>query len=60
MSAPEPWSSGLEKLYNKPLTEERVAEMRHNLVGYIEVLIQMDCQYQEYLKVKGLQANDNK
>jgi len=39
-----------ERLYDKPLDKEKVAELRHNLIGYIKVLIEMDKQHKEYIK----------
>lgn len=64
MEAPKPQLNAYEKLYDKKLDDENVAEMRYNLVGYFQVLIEMDRQYQEYQKQKKqkkvLIKNDNK
>lgn len=52
-----------EQLYRKPLTKEKVTEMKFNLVGYLKTLIEMDKQYQEWLKEKDgkeLHVNDSK
>ncbi len=52
-----------ERLYGKPLSPDKVAEMKFNLLGYIKTLIEMDRQYQEWLKEKSkkeLQQNDSK
>lgn len=52
-----------EQLYRKPLTQEKVTEMKFNLVGYLKTLIEMDKQHQEWLKTKNekdLHVNDSK
>ena len=51
-----------ERLYRKLLTPGEVAEMKFNLLGYLKTLIEMDKQYQEWLREKdrkGLHINDN-
>lgn len=42
--------NAFEQLYGKPLTPQQVAEMRFNLKNYVKTLIQMDRQYQAWLK----------
>lgn len=50
-----------ERLYGKPLTAEQKAEIKFNLVRFIETLIAMDRQHQEWLKAKANAAtNTNK
>lgn len=39
-----------EQLYGKPLSKQQVAEIRFNLKNYVKTLIQMDKQYQAWLK----------
>ncbi len=59
MNKSRPQSNPYERLYGKPLAPEKVAEIKFNFKNYIELLIQMDRQYQEYLKTKDLTENDN-
>ena len=39
-----------EELCGKPLTEAEEAEMKFNLVNFMETLIAMDRQHQEWIK----------
>lgn len=39
-----------EELLGKPLSEAEEAEMKFNLVNFMETLIAMDRQHQEWLK----------
>lgn len=48
-SAPDSPSS-YEELVGKPLSEAEEAEMKFNLVNFMETLIAMDRQHQEWLK----------
>lgn len=50
--------SVLEQLYGKPLTPQQVAEMRFNLKNYVKTLIEMDRQYQAWLKEQSDAKND--
>lgn len=52
--------SVLEQLYGKPLTPQQVAEMRFNLKNYVKTLIEMDRQYQAWLKEQLDTNNDQK
>ncbi len=42
--------SPYEELCGKPLTEAEEAEMKFNLVNFVETLIAMDRQHQEWIK----------
>lgn len=42
--------SPYEELCDKPLTKEQEAELKFNLVNYVETLIAMDCQHKAWLK----------
>lgn len=46
----DPISSPYEELCGKPLTEAEKQEMNFNLVNFMETLIAMDRQQQEWLK----------
>lgn len=48
-SAPDD-PSPYEELVGKPLSEAEEAEMKFNLVNFMEMLIAMDRQHQEWLK----------
>lgn len=52
--------SVLEQLYGKSLTPQQVAEMRFNLKNYVKTLIDMDRQYQAWLKEQADTKNDQK
>jgi len=45
-----PRSSPYEDLCGKPLTKEQEAEMHFNLVNFVETLIAMDRQHQDWLE----------
>jgi len=40
----------IETLYEKALTDEELAEAKHNLVNFVEMLIKMDKQQKEWTK----------
>lgn len=50
--------SVLEQLYGKLLTPQQVAEMRFNLKNYVKTLIEMDRQYQVWLKEQADTKNN--
>ncbi|HET9173874.1 MAG TPA: hypothetical protein VFN56_01185 [Candidatus Saccharimonadales bacterium] len=52
--------NAFEQLYGKPLTPQQVAEMRFNLKNYVKTLIEMDKQYQAWLKEQADTKNDQK
>jgi hypothetical protein len=56
-SAPEN-PSPYEELCGKPLTKEQVAEMKFNLVNFVETLIAMDRQHKAWLKNKKDQPKE--
>jgi hypothetical protein len=58
-SQPQPKRNVFERLYDKQLDADQVAEMRYNLTGYLRVLVEMDKQYQEYLKQQKQEGNLN-
>lgn len=51
--------SPYEDLYGKPLTKEKAAEMHFNLVNFVETLIAMDRQKQEWDKNKKQQSEES-
>lgn len=56
-SAPEN-PSPYEELCGKPLTKDKEAEMHFNLVNFVETLIAMDRQKQEWDKNKKKQPKE--
>ena len=42
--------SPYEELYDEPLTKERIEAMNFNLVNFVDTLIAMDRQHQEWLE----------
>jgi hypothetical protein len=50
------FTNAFEVLYGKPLTGAQKAEMKFNLVNFIETLISMDRQHQEWLKQQTTDA----
>jgi hypothetical protein len=50
--------SPYEELCGKPLTKEQEAEMHFNLVNFVETLIAMDRQKQEWDKNKKQQSKE--
>lgn len=50
MKKSQPLQNPYKRLYNKPLSTEQMAEMRFNLINFVETLIQMDIQHKEWLK----------
>jgi len=49
-SARDDPTSPYEELCGKPLSESEEAEMKFNLVNFVETLIAMDRQHQEWVK----------
>ena len=47
-----------EEVYGKALTPEEVKEMKHNLVSYVQLLIQLDRQ-KKALSAKRKAAKEN-
>jgi hypothetical protein len=45
--------NSFEQLYGKTLTPEQLAELKFNLVKYVETLIQMDRQHKAWLERKN-------
>lgn len=58
MSNPKPKATPYQHLYKRRLKPAEAEEMHYNLTGYIRVLIEMDKQYQEWLKKKELHNKD--
>ncbi len=50
--------SPYEELCGKPLSEAEEAEMNFNLVNFVETLIAMDRQHQEWLKNQNDQPKE--
>jgi hypothetical protein len=51
----DPSSNPYEELCGKPLTKEQEAEINFNLVNFVETLIAMDHQHQEWLEKQKVQ-----
>lgn len=51
--------NAFERLYEKPLTKQQVAEMKFNLSKYIETLMQMDEQHKKWLKEQANSRDEN-
>lgn len=51
----DPPSSPYEELCGKPMTKEQEAEINFNLVNFVETLIAMDRQHQEWLEKQKVQ-----
>lgn len=58
MDASQSPKNSFETLYGKALTKQQVAEMKFNLVNYVKLLIQMDKQYQNWLKEQSDKKNN--
>jgi hypothetical protein len=56
-SAPDD-QSPYEELVGKPLTKDEEAEMKFNLVNFVETLIAMDRQHQKWIKNQKEQSNE--
>lgn len=54
----DPLGSPYEELCGKPLTKEQEAEMKFNLVNFVETLIAMDRQHKAWLKNKKDQPKE--
>lgn len=54
----KPAESPYEELYGKPISKDKEAEMHFNLVNFVETLIAMDRQHQEWLKNKKQQSKE--
>jgi len=50
MNSSQSLHKAYEQLVGKFLTPEQVAEIKFNLVKYVETLIEMDRQHQDWLK----------
>lgn len=53
MKPSQSFKNPYERMYGKSLTAEQVAEMRFNLVRYLELLIVLDRQHQEWLEERA-------
>lgn len=51
--------SPYEELVGKPLSEAEEAEMKFNLVNFVETLIAMDRQHQEWIKNQKSQPKES-
>ena len=60
MNTSQSFKNPYERLYNKSLTTEQVAEMRFNLVRYLELLILLDRQNQEWLNERLNKGEEDK
>jgi hypothetical protein len=61
MNSSQPLHKAYEQLVGKSLTPEQVAEIKFNLVKYVETLIAMDKQQKDWIRQQRNNiANDTK
>ena len=61
MNSSQSLHKAYEELVGKSLTPEQVAEIKFNIVKYVETLIEMDRQHKDWIKVqKNKVANNTK
>ncbi len=48
-----------EKLYNRNLSENEMAEIKHNLLGYLKLLIEVDKQQKKKSKILFIERSED-
>lgn len=59
MNSPQSLHKAYEQLVGRQLTTEQVAEIKFNLVKYVETLIAMDRQYKDWLEEQSNKIANN-